>query len=390
MQTDIGALVYQPDRTNLAVGKTIRDDAVSPPILASLPNDLPRRLDIRFPPEQAMIIDPRNDENTAIAQMHLVFIKFHNVVVKRLSRNGVQPHKLLDEARNFVVEHYQWIILEDYLRRIIDGDILDDVMDNGCRHLVFKENEEFMPVEFSVAAFRLGHPLVTETYEWNRYFQSATTSARMPQLFTFTGFQGNTFKNLGRLPSSWVIDWTRFFDFSHLGINPKHTRSYARKISPSIVHSLAELPFFPGNKSLGSLAVRNLLRGRLLGLPTGQAVAERLGVTKPLTPDEIAVGSLRDILKSCGFDRFTPLWYYILREAELRECGKRLGEVGSRIVAETFVRLIKSSRISILPQDTNGRPSKPELAASGKFSMADLLNFVDDQLENENFLNPLG
>jgi len=393
MQTDIGALVYQPDRTSFAVGKTIRDNAVSPPVLTSFPNDLPRRLDDRFPPEMAMVIDPRNDENTAVAQMHLAFIKFHNVIVQRLSRDGVQPSELLNEARKFVVQHYQWIILEDYLPRIIDGDILNDVMDNGCRHFEVRENEEFMPVEFSVAAFRLGHPMVTETYEWNRYFQSDSPRrpARLPQLFVFTGSQGNNFKNLGRLPSSWIIDWTRFFDFSDLGINSQHSKSFARPITPFIVHSLAELPFFPvKDKFLSSLAVRNLLRGRLLGLPSGQAVAERLGVTDPLTPDEIAVGSHLEILRGCGFDKLTPLWYYILREAQLRKRGERLGEVGSRIIAETFVKLIKSSRISILPKDTNGRPLRPALAASGRFTMADLLHFVDRELEGEDFLNPLG
>jgi hypothetical protein len=125
-------------------------------------------------------------------------------------------------------------------------------------------------------------------------------------------------------------------------------------------------------------------------LPTGQSVASRLGIT-PLRPDEIAVGSHRDILIRCGFDRLTPLWYYILREAQFYHEGERLGPVGSRIVAETFVQLIKSSKISILPIDRNTRPFlNSPLTRRGTFSMAELLLFVHNSLKGDNFLNPLG
>ena len=136
-----------------------------------------------------------------------------------------------------------------------------------------------------------------------------------------------------------------------------------------------------------SLAVRNLLRGRLLGLPAAQNVAWQLGVT-PLSPSEIAGGAHGDILKATGFDQLTPLLYYILREAEVYHQGQRLGPVGSRIIAETFVQLIKSSKISILPKTA---PGKPTFASNiGVNSMPGLLSFVNNSLKGENFLNPLG
>jgi hypothetical protein len=208
------------------------------------------------------------------------------------------------------------------------------------------------------------------------------------ELFTFTGFGNSNLLAFGGLPGSWIIDWTRFYDFSHLGIPRKPKSSFARKICTSIVPTLTSLPFFgPVEAPMRSLAVRNLLRGRLLGLPAGQNVAWQLGIT-PLEPRVIAGGTHGEVLKACGFDKVTPLWYYILREAEVHNQGERLGPVGSRIIAETFVQLIKSSSISILPKTGNGKPTfKSDLGIS---SMTDLLFFVNNSLKGDNFLNPLG
>jgi hypothetical protein len=143
------------------------------------------------------------------------------------------------------------------------------------------------------------------------------------------------------------------------------------------------------DQEMHKLSVRNLLRGRLLGLPSGQDVAGRLNQT-PLTAEEVADGPHRDTLRKLGFDQTTPLWYYILKEAELRHGGERLGPVGSRIVAETFVGLIKKSTVSILPRETPGGPVwEPDLGIKEKqFSMPDLLYFVHRHLGNQ--LNPLG
>src|SRR3546814_16009805 len=90
----------------------------------------------------------------------------------------------------------------------------------------------------------------------------------------------------------------------------------------------------------GDLAFRNLKRGVMLQLPSGQAVAEEIGVANPLTPDEIATGTDGEVAKEQGLHEATPLWYYILKEAQVREDGKRLGPVGATIVAEVLVGLV--------------------------------------------------
>ena len=145
------------------------------------------------------------------------------------------------------------------------------------------------------------------------------------------------------------------------------------------LHTLPEFASAP-ETHLKSLAVRNLLRGRLLGLPMGQDVAVQLGVTA-LTPAEASSGRHSALIVSLGFDTKTPLWFYILKEAEVKQGGQRLGEVGSRLVVETFHGLIEGSDHSILKQ-AGWKPSLPAQHAD-HFTMNDLLLFVDD-------LNPLG
>jgi hypothetical protein len=150
---------------------------------------------------------------------------------------------------------------------------------------------------------------------------------------------------------------------------------------------------FPGEDDphLRTLPVRSLLRGRLLGLPSGQSVARRLNHNNHLSEQDITKHH-PEILKEFGFHLSTPLWYYILLEADVLNDGQRLGPVGSRIVAETFVALIKRSKISILPRTGNGQPTfKPYLGRPDKeFSMAELLYFVHRSFPEEQFINPLG
>jgi len=138
---------------------------------------------------------------------------------------------------------------------------------------------------------------------------------------------------------------------------------------------LKNLPNVPGPNAL---AVRNLKRGLRLGLPTGQSVAAMMKLA-PLTPEQIACGPDGAVAKELGFDRETPLWYYILKEAEVQAQGKHLGQVGSRIIAEVFVGLLEGDSSSFLSRNRNW---KPTLTSTDNFTMVDLLKFVGD-------LNPI-
>lgn len=202
---------YEPDGVRLRLGATI---GVNFPPGDSVANsdqqgfDLLRSGQGSTPAERraAVIPDLRNDENLAVAQTHLMFIKFHNAVVAKLVGDGTPSSLLFAEARESVVKHYQWMLRHDFLPRIVDEAIVDDVFTNGRRFfeipMPYQDDDPdlyrkaylkrpgpsrcyvrpgdtpTMPVEFSVAAFRFGHSMVRESYEWNRVFRTAGPVAR--------------------------------------------------------------------------------------------------------------------------------------------------------------------------------------------------------------------
>lgn len=369
--------IYETDRIRLKIGNTTPTNFGDADF--SLPNDLPRTGGGGSDARIASIGDPRNDENLAVAQTHLAFLKAHNKLVDFHSQNGLSGNSLFEAAKADVVRHYQWIVLHDFLPKISRGAVITDVLQNGRRFYLKTPGQEVsMPVEFSVAAYRLGHSMIRNEYEWNRIFRTRGPGpvASLRLLFTFTGLSGDL-AGEPTLPSNWIIDWLRFFDFSPS--HPIHPEiNKIRRIDESLAFSLKSIPGFPTGP-MSNLAVRNLLRGRLLGLPTGQAVAHAIG-EQPMSEEEVLTGPHEQILRQHGLGNQTPLWYYVLKEAQTQEGGERLGAVGSRILAEVFVGLIENSRISIL-DGSNWRPTLPSRRPDS-FDMADLLLFIDD-------LNPL-
>ena len=147
----------------------------------------------------------------------------------------------------------------------------------------------------------------------------------------------------------------------------------SRKLDPFIVPALHTLP-----GGGGSLPFRNLKRGVLLGLPSGQDVAKAMKIKNPLTPPKSRKGTDGAIAKKHGMHEHTPLWYYILKEAEQRGGGEKLGPVGATLVAEVFVGLVHGDRTSYLwLKGKNWKPTLPS-EVPGEFTMADLLRFVGD------------
>ncbi len=208
--------------------------------------------------------------------------------------------------------HYQWIVLNDFLPRVIDPAVLDDIRKNGRKFYNFKgkpfNGTPFMPVEFSVAAYRLGHSMIRDVYDFNRVFSrdpgNIGVRGTLGLLFVFTGtgrFMGDP-----TLPGRWIIDWRRFFEVD----NPE-LLNFAHKLNTKLAPTLGMLTDVPASQSeaLKMLPVRNLLRGSRVGLPTGQAVAKKVNA-KPLTPQEIAKDE-GEVVTRAGFDKQTQLWFYI-------------------------------------------------------------------------------
>jgi hypothetical protein len=307
----------------------------------------------------AVIGDPRNDENLIVVQFHHAMLRFHNAVVDLLVAANFAGD-IFAEAKRIATHHYQWAVVNDFLRRVCGAAAVNAALAGVSAPVgsAFR-----MPVEFAVAAYRFGHSMIRDRYWLNFNFINAT----MEQVFQFN-------RN-PHLPvrSNWVVDFNAFFDTGF----PVPVNNKARKIDSVLANELERLPGFAGMMAV--LATRNLLRGLALGLPSGQGMANSFGIP-PMTAAQLTAGLPANevaVLNLSGgllLNR-TPLWYYVLREAAVLGAGNQLGPVGARIVAETFVRILKRDPSSYLNAPGGFTPMLPS-AAPGDFTVADLVNFA--------------
>jgi len=394
------AKFYEADGMHLKVGKTVAADGI--PAKAGF--DLPRGAGSSARAKRRAIIpDPRNDENLAVAQTHLAMIRFHNRVLDSLP-SSVPPAQRFAQARELVTKHYQWMVRTDYLPRICRPSAVDNVFNSGRK--VFEvgatpTDVPTMPIEFSIAGFRLGHSMIRAAYNWNRIFDDGFGTLDL--LFTFSATSGD----LGgepRLLSSWIADFRRLYDFTEAGradlAVPAAKFNRAKAIDTHLVDPLANLrprsfggSGIPHDDPRRNLAFRNLTRARMVRLATGQQMAAfvksrgvsfpKLGKVKLRDGNGgISLGALTDKQRAALL-KDTPLWFYILREAEFN--GGKLRGVGARIVAETFHRAIEGSQFSIV-RDPAWRPTLGPNSTT--FRMVDLLLFAFEG--KKSLLAPVG
>jgi hypothetical protein len=385
----VSAKFFEADGLHLRTGTTIRAEGVAP----KPRHDLPRVGKGGVTAAQkALIPDPRNDENLIVAQTHTAMISFHNKVVDRLPAS-VPPAQRFTAARKRVTLHYQWLLRHDYLPRICQPAVVDAVFKNGRKLIqpdAIPTATPTMPIEFSVAAFRLGHSMVRAEYNWNSHFPG--TDGTLDYMFLFSGLGGGL-AGEKRLLGSWIADWRRMFDFPAAGkpglVAPSSGVNFAMRIDTRLTDPLASLPpgTFGGDDNVGALprnlAFRNLTRANMVSLASGQQMVTKmksLGIAvTPLTKAQILNGNggakldhLTAAEKNVLAQR-TPLWFYVLREAELN--NGRLTGVGARIVVETFHRAMQASRFSIV-RSPGFKPTLGPRKAKGIFEMTDLLFFT--------------
>lgn len=307
----------------------------------------------------AIIGDPRNDENLIVSQIQHAFLRFHNSIIDMLAL-GSFTGDYFAEAKAIATHHYQWAVVNDFLTRVCGKPAVDDALASVSAPV---GSSFSMPVEFSVAAYRFGHSMIRDNY----WISFAIPNSTLGQVFDFI--------RKPRLPvhSNWVVDFNAFFDTGiSVPINNK-----ARRIDSVLAHDLENLPGFSGLMAI--LASRNLRRGLALGLPSGQAMATSFGMS-PMTQSQISSGlptNEKAVLNQSRklLLRKTPLWYYVLREAAVLKQGKQLGPVGAKIVADTFVRILKRDGGSYLNVTGGFTPSLPS-QNTNKFTVADMLTFA--------------
>jgi hypothetical protein len=334
-------------------------------------------------PQRALIGDTRNDENLVVAQFHLSFLRFHNKTIDFLASHKTGWIADFTAAQTLTRLHYQWLIVEGYLKGVCDPAVVAEVVQDRASHF-FKFRAEFdsrrqnsrignaLPLEFSVAGFRFGHSMVRAFYDYNKIFGRDPglflPHATLDLLFQFTGGGGNINPSTdNRLPKNWVIDWKRFVGVAPLGASGDTPARVARKIDTAIAPPLKKMVKEGNDETtttlkdlFKNLARRNLRRGYNLRLPTGQAFHKLLkqnGAVQsaPITDVSAIFSSkplLRDFLKNSPSKLFerTPLWFYILAEAE-QAGGNHLGEVGSFLVASTFVGVLLADPDSALSRE---------------------------------------
>jgi Animal haem peroxidase len=329
----------------------------------SSPEDLPRTGD-----GTAIIVDPRNDENLMIAGLHAAFLRFHNNARDVVRMPGQpDPRALFEEARRLTRWHYQWIVLNEFLPLLVGQARVDEIRSRG-RRFYTSSIAGSMPVEFQIA-YRMGHSLVRPSYRAN-----FTGNGGLPFIaFIFDPGQAGVadpddLRGGFRSPRRF-IDWQTFFPFPGFESAMRNTKRIDRTLSSA----LFDLPL--GAIATGdpptSLAQRNLLRHLTWQLPSGQDIARAVGapVLSRRDLDELSGFGL-------GFERSTPLWYYVLAEADIVEDGLRLGPVGGKIVAEVLIGLLESDPTSFL-SEPGWRPTLPAPhSGAGSFRMVDFLTFA--------------
>ena len=295
----------------------------------------------------AIIGDPRNDENRIISQLQLAMIRFHNRVVDELAPR-YEKSELFEESRKLVTWHYQWVVIHDFLVTMCGDAVVDDILGNGCQFYKGSYDDVFIPVEFSVAAYRFGHSMVPQTIR---------VTKGGPELELFGPLLGRGFSPLSDLKA--VVDWSVL-------VGPRRDEDVqrAKRMDTKMATDLLKLPFIPTDDEQ-SLATRNLLRGQIFSLPSGENIA------KAMSRPQAEIDKVSETATSVAGDDIdistgTPLWFYILTEAEIigketREDkfrpGEGLGPIGSRIVAETLISLIKLDPNSYMSVNRNWEPS---------------------------------
>jgi Animal haem peroxidase len=293
----------------------------------------------------ALIGDPRNDVHLYASQMAVAFIKLHNRLIDRLRDDGVAEQIVFEEARRAATWHYQHVILREFLPGLIGAQLTADLLDDGAE-LYRVDGEPYIPFEFADAAYRYGHAQIRDRYQVNEHFGPCPL---FPDLMGF-----------GPVAPEHTVDWALQLD------------QRAKRIDARLPASLIALPTqISGSKpgtDYASLANRDLQRGRAVGLASGEAVAQRLGVPA-LTAAQVGLAEL-------GWVGETPLWFYILKEAEVFHDGDQLGPVGGRIVGEVLVGIIDGDPESFRSVDPGWSPTLPG-RRDGAFGLGDILEPID-------------
>jgi hypothetical protein len=348
-------------------------------------NDVPRDKQ-----GNAIVAESRNDENLVISQMQVALLSFHNRITDFLAAQpayrGASAERLFTDARRLATWHYQWIILHEFLPLTIGQDRLDAILRDGLQYyrpqdavnrFRMGDGHEMprIPIEFNAAVYRFGHSQVRPSYRANfgptggtPFFAFIFDDTENPAAPDPNDLRG------GKRAARRFIDWQTFFDFSDGNSRPnKRIDTKLSSVLMNLPGSRAPSPGLP-NDGVQSLPARTLSRHINFGIPSGQAIARYMHMPV-LDPSQLTELTPYALDPRTTMASSTPLFFYILKEAEVMEHGLRLGPVGSRIVGEVFVGLLREDPGAYPRAAPQWKPTLPT-SHPGDFRMADLLQFA--------------
>lgn len=318
---------------------------------------------------RASLGDPRNDENLMIAGLHAAFLRFHNNAVDlvRAEQPSLAEGEVFAAARRLTTYHYQWVILHELLPLFVGQAMVDEVLRGGRRFYTPAFGRAFIPVEFQLV-YRFGHSMVRPSYRANLAGDDGEPFFGLVFDPSGAGSADPVDLRGGARAPRRFIGWQTFFDFGDGEVKPN------KRIDTKLSTPLFLLPLgaiFSGDPPT-SLAQRNLLRHLTWSVPSGQAIASFMAAPVLGRAHFADVAAIAPWLA-----RSTPLWFYVLREAEVLQDGLRLGPVGGRIVAEVLIGLLQTDPRSFLNAQPGFRPTVP--TATGRpedFRVTDFLRFA--------------
>jgi hypothetical protein len=272
----------------------------------------------------------------------------HNRLVDLLRADQVAEQDIFEEARRAASWHYQHVILREFLPSLIGAELTAELLDGGPQ-LYRATRDVYIPFEFADAAYRYGHSQIRDRYQVNEHFGPCPV---FPDLMGF-----------GPVSPERTVDWTLQIDVEGHAPAQRAKRIDSRLPGPLIALPTEISGSQPGT-DYASLANRDLQRGHAVGLASGEAIARRLNVPA-LSAEQVG-------LAERGWAAETPLWFYILKEADVLHDGDRLGPVGGRIVGEVLVGIIDADPESFRSVDPDWMPTLRSRRA-GSFDLADIL-----------------
>jgi hypothetical protein len=379
----------------------------------------------------AEVPDPRNSEHKLISQIQNLFELAHNTCMDHVLGAAPAPNQeqigaAFDACHKKVVWTYETIVATDFLPRFSAEETLDrvapgalhayqrgaepnSVLPDPDRIKTFlyscKPGQVPIPHEFAVAAFRLGHTLVRDSYVLHDpvFDASGNLLTGQPRAIFAPAGEPETTGLVGDNPlqPGDVVDWSHFYDvYGGAYESAQPGRAVDTLISDRLFNlPLAALPPGPDVNGKDTSTERNLPRRNLMraseptglitgsvGLATGEAVEAYAQLRIPGLHDATKEVRkvLADRLQGAGFGpnqlaHHTPLWLFILAEAESTQASQRLGELGSHIIDEFLLGSLHCDGGSVLYADNGdleGWDPTETIRSNRRYSMPELIGYL--------------